>query len=1061
MAGCITRAMDLPCESPPKGSDRGRRGGCDSGGWGLSGADDAFGFGEDHSAADAAIQLPAGTRLGDVTIVRLLGAGGMGCVYECWQAAPRRKVALKLLRRRGRDAAFERRFAREAEVLAGLRHPHIAQVHTSGTHVVNGFEVPAFVMELVPDGVSLTEYAEARALSIRDRVSLFGKICAAVAHAHAQAVVHRDLKPANILVGSDGEPKVIDFGVARLLGRGGDGNAVPTLATAVGELVGTLQYMSPEQMVGDRDVDGRCDVYALGLVLHELIAGRPPYELRDRSYAEAVRIVTGRVGGGCDAVERAASGAVSRGDARALATIAATCLEPEPADRYQSAASLAADVARWLADEPIRARPPTPWESARRFTRRHRGVAWAAGLAVATLVVAVVGISLASLRAERLRRVAERQVAATRAQLYFSTILLAADARDRGNVAEARRLVAEARGISADTELAEPLELRCLAAALDESSGTIAGFEGTVAAVAWAPDATWLAAGDEAGTVRLRRLGSDDEVGATLGAHDGAVWSVAVSPDGRRLASAAADAAVKIWNAVTGERETTLHGHAGIVYSVAFSADGGTLASASRDGSVRLWDTATWRERMMLRGHVGSVYAARFSPDGARLVTASQDRTAKLWDVATGELVTTLEGHDERVFTAMFSADGRQIVTASEDATARVWNVDTAAEVQRFDHPFRVNAAVFIGATGRIATVAGEDVVRVWDPARPRAPQQLLGHSGPVWTVASAADGSAFATGSADGTVRTWTGTGEPPNVLRESDRGLATAGSRDGRMLATALADGSVVLRDAATLEQCGRLTAASGRANAVAFLPDGGMLAVAGDDGYVTLWDSETHRRRLSIAAHAKRVYSVAGSADGRRLVTASDDRTARIWNLATGEAVGTPLRHPRRVFCGIFSPDGRRVVTACEDRAARVWDADDGRELMRLAGHTGPVNWVAISPDGQCIATAGSDGAVRLWHAESGRPGPVLTGPARQVWKAAFSPDGTRIAGVSADGTVQVWDAATGRAALMLRGHTDQVWGVAFTAGGSLVTGSWDGTTRLWGISPSEIVRRRAAR
>jgi WD40 repeat protein/tRNA A-37 threonylcarbamoyl transferase component Bud32 len=1058
MAGCITLVMDSPCESPFTGRDQGRSGGWDSGGSGLSGADGAFGLGAEHPVADAAVHLPAGTRLGDVTIVRLLGAGGMGCVYECRQDAPRRQVALKLLRRRGRDGGFERRFAREAEVLAGLRHPHIAQVHTSGTHVINGVAIPSYVMELVPEAVSLTGYAEARLLSIRDRVVLFGKVCGAVAHAHGQAVVHRDLKPANILVGSDGEPKVIDFGVARLVGCRGEENALQTLATAAGEIVGTLQYMSPEQIVGGSDVDGRCDVYALGLVLHELIVGRPPYDLRACSYAEAVRIVTGRGGAGCDAVERAAAHAVSRGDARTLATITATCLQPEPADRYQSAASLAADVARWLADEPIHARPPTPWESARRFARRHRGVAWAAGLAVATLLVAVVGISLASLRAERLRRDAERQVAATRAQLYFSTILLAADARDRGNVAEARRLVAEARGLVPGAEHPQPLELRCLAATLDDSTVAIDGFEGTVAAVAWAADATWLAAGDATGAVRLRRLGSRDEAGVSLGMHDGAVWSVAVAPDGRRLASAAADATVKIWNTATGDCEATLRGHAGTVYSVAFAPDGGTLASASRDGSVRLWDTATWQERSALRGHAGTVYAARFSPDGVRLATASLDRTAKLWDVATGEVVTTLEGHDQRVFSAAFSADGRQIVTASEDATARVWDIETAAELQRFVHPFRVNAAVFIGATGRIATVAADDVVRVWDQSRPGSPRQLFGHSGPVWAVAATADGSGFATGSADATVRTWNGSGEPPNVLRESDRVLTVAGSFDGRMLATGLADGSVVLRDAVSLEPRGRLAAASGRANAVAFLADGSMLAVAGDDGCVSLWDSASHERQLSIAAHEKRVYSVAGSADGRRLVTASDDRTARIWNAATGEAVGMPLRHQRRVFCGTFSPDGHRVVTACEDRVARVWDSVDGRELIRLEGHAGPVNWVAFSADGRRIATAGSDGTVRLWHADTGQAELVLTGPARQIWKAAFSPDGSRVVGVSADGTVQVWDAATGRAALMLRGHTDQVWGVAFTTRDTLVTGSWDGTTRIWGVSPAEIVRRR---
>lgn len=1065
MRACITLGMDRPCTSAADQTDSGllaSDGQAEQSGGGLTGANESFGLG-DRVAVDPVFRPQPGTRIGDATIGRLLAAGGMGCVYEGWQDAPRRRVAVKLMRPRG-SGGFARRFAREIDVLASLRHPHIAQVHSCGTHRTDAGEVPYYVMELVPEAESITVYAVHHGLSIRERVALFGKVCAAIAHAHARGVIHRDLKPANILVGSDGTPKVIDFGVARLVdpsvhGRFDDDRREPTCATRAGELVGTLQYMSPEQIVGGSGVDERADVYALGLVLHELVARRPPYDLSGRSYTESVRIVTGNTAATSVAVARAAAADGKSLDARALGVITSTCLEADASDRYPSAARLEADVVRWLEDRPILARPPTPWESARRFARRHRAVAWSGAVAVAALLIAVVGISLASLRAVRLRDEAERQATAARQQLYTATVLLAAEARDRDNVVEARRLVDAARQLAGRSE---PIEVRCLAASLDEASETMAGAEGTVAAVAWSPDGTWLATGDAAGKVRLHRPGAEGMSAVAIGTHEGAIWSLAVSPDGRRLASAGADGRIRIWNVSTGACEAELTGHESAVYSVAFAPDGATLASASRDRTARLWDTTTWEERRVLREHTGTVYAARFSVDGRRLVTASMDRTARVWNAGTGGCEATLSGHSSRVFSAAFSADGAAIVTASEDGTARIWNAITGEERQRLAHPFRVNAAVFVGPTARVATAAADDVLRIWEPGSPEPPRRLHGHAGPIWAVASTHDGRRLATGSADGAVRIWDGSGAPANVVAESDRVLTASFSGDGSRLATGLADGSVVLRDSATLTEAGRLSVGGGRVNAVAFLADSSTVAVGSDDGCVTIWDVATHERQMSIAAHSKRVYSVSVSRDGSHLATAGEDRTARLWKAATGEAIGEPLRHPRRVFCAVFTTDGRRLVTACEDRIVRVWDVADGRERGQWKEHVGPVNWLAASADGEWIASAGSDATVRLWRARDGRPGPVLTGPAKQIWKCAFSPDAARIAGVSADGAVQLWDVASGRPALMLRGHGDQVWAVAFNPdGGSLVSGGWDGTTRLWGVSAAEIVRRRTAR
>lgn len=1038
----------------------------------LSGAADCFGFAKDaDSSGWDSDELAPGTNLGGVTIVRLLAQGGMGRVYEARQDAPSRIVAVKVMRHGIVSAQRARRFEYEAQVLARLRHPNIAQIHTFGTHANPRGAVLFFVMELVEDALPITEFATARQLTVRERVSLFRKVCAAVAHGHQKGVIHRDLKPGNILVDGSGEPKVIDFGVARSLdGDKADGTAL----TRDGDVVGTLRYMSPEQLGVDGDVDARTDVYALGLVLHELVSGELPYDLRGRSMIDAVRILGDDSPVPTAAIDAAAraDARMPRGDARSLSVIAAKCLEKRPANRYATGVELDAELGRWLDGEPILARPPTSVEAVLRLARRHRAASAAAIGILASLVAAVAGISVFYLRAEQQRGLAEKarataerreaeaeaQAAEARAQLYISNVLLAAEARDRDNVAEAQRLLTSARELVSDAGTPRPVELDCLAASLDDAVRVFPGRSGIVSAVGWSPDGTWLASGATDGSIQVRSAAADDTPPVSCVGHGKTVWSLAFSPDGGLLASASADGGVRIWDARTGNAIRTLEGHDGAVYCVAFSSDGDELVTTGRDRTARVWDVGTWSERVVLTGHAGTVYSAGFSPDASTIATASLDATVRLWG-RDGRLRATLHGHEARIFSLAFAPDGRSIATASEDATVRLWDVATGEQRAVMRHPFRVNAVAFIGDGGRIATASGDAVLRVWNAGRGEEVLRLRGHGGPLWSIACVPGTATVATGAADGAVRTWDVDQQAAPVLRGDDKVLAVAFSPDASLIATGQANSTVRLWDATTLRPVRALRKAVGRINAVRFTAAGTRIAGGCDDGAVRIWDVASGERLEWLRPHEKRIYSVDFSRDGGLMLTAAEDRTARVWDLRAARPVGDPIRHQRRVYCAVFSPDGRWIATACEDRIARLWTA--GGELVReFASHEAPVNWLTFSADGRVLATASSDGAVRLWNVASGLMAGAMTGPARQIWKVALSADSTRVAAVSADGTVQVWDAATGRAAPVLRGHTDQVWAVAFAPDGrSLLTGSWDGTARLWGVSVGEIARRRA--
>ncbi len=388
-------------------------------------------------------------------IIRCLGTGGMGAVYLAEQAIPRRTVAVKFIRPGFASDSIRRRFEHEAHILGRLQHPGIAQIFEAGAIDPANPEALGIVMEFV-DGLSPTDYANRNGLDIRDRVTLFALICEAVQHAHQRGVIHRDLKPSNILVDKTGQPKVLDFGVARAVADNAD---ITTMHTQSGQLIGTLPYMSPEQVSGDPDdIDLRSDVYSLGVILFQLLAGRLPHDLPPHSLPDAARIIRDE--------EPVRLGSINRDLGGELETIVAKSLDKDRARRYQSAAALGEDLRRFLDGEPILARSDSSLYLLRKGLRRHRvALAIVAAFAILVAISAVTlavsyhhqGILLAQVREQRDK--AEKEAAKARAINEFTqSMLLSADpSNTRGAAITVREVLDKAAGpIDAGSLKAQP-----------------------------------------------------------------------------------------------------------------------------------------------------------------------------------------------------------------------------------------------------------------------------------------------------------------------------------------------------------------------------------------------------------------------------------------------------------------------------------------------------------------------------------------------------------------------------------------------------------------------------
>jgi WD40 repeat protein/tRNA A-37 threonylcarbamoyl transferase component Bud32 len=1007
--------------------------------------------------------LPAeeGACFGDYELLRKVAQGGMGVVFQARHKTLNRRVALKMiLAGRLATVAAVQRFRAEAEAAAQLDHPGIVPIYEVGEHAGQHYFAMGFV-----EGDSLAAKVKDGPLPPREAAGMIEQVARAVDYAHGRGIIHRDLKPANVLLDHEGQPKITDFGLARRV-------ASESHLTVSGQVVGTPSYMPPEQAAGKSDPIGpAADVYALGATLYCLLTGRPPFQAA--SVLETLRQVLEQE----PVPPRQLNAAVPRD----LETICLKCLQKEPAQRYPSAEALAADLAHFLAGEPIQARPVGLSERWWRWCRRNPVLAGLTAAVALLLIAAAVSATVAAIQArlvarqeEQLRNEAEdRAEAEARAKaeletnLYFHRIALAHAELSRDNLGGALELLKECPKDLRGWEWHYLMHLcRVEPVVLPDTAA--------VNSLAVRPDGKWIAAACGDGTVKVWDL-KTGKVVRTLRGHTARVFSVAFRPpDGRYLASMSADRTLRVWDLTTERAVFRKVGHrgeyTGMAYAVAFSPDGRLLAAGSEDGSAFLWDAADGTEvHRLSEKHEDTAACVAFSPDSRLLATGSWGGVLRIWDARTGDLVHPVPSHYHRISAIVFHPDGQSLATASFDRTVKLWDTATGELLRTLTgHLGTIPGLAYSPDGRRLASGGGEDkLVKLWDPLTSREILNLRGHTLSCQCVAFNPDGRWLASSGGEGTIRIWDATSLPGNEGQETltckhDHEVwSVAFSSDGRHLASASWDKTVRLWDAQTGAQLLSLDH-PGIVFHVAFSPDNKRLAtatVAPDrTAVVKVWDIRTGKEVYTVRRARSNPFCVTFDATGRYLVSEGPEFTVKVWEAQTGDERGTLGRHDQLIWGMTFSPDGQRLATASNDGTVRVWAWDPSRlgkvqepEFCLPVRVRGFGERVAFSPDGLRLVTGGEAQAIKIWDAKTGRELEPLRGHTGDVFAVALSPDRQWLASAGEDTTVRLWNARTGKLLHTLRGHIAFVSSLAFSPDSKhLVSGSRDKTVKVWDLT-----------
>lgn len=969
---------------------------------------------------------------GDYEKIEIIARGGMGVVCRARQTSLNRPVALKMIRAGEFATEAIRRFRSEAEAAARLDHPHIVPIYEIGEHG----DFHYFCMKLV-EGRDLARAVQSSPMAGQRRVAeLMETIARAVHHAHQRGIIHRDLKPANILLDTDGQPHVTDFGIARVL----EAEAGVLLASHV---VGTPEFMAPEQACGQAEqITVATDVYSLGAILFVLLTGRPPIV---QAHGERAQDFLHRIG--AEAIQNPCS--LNPAADPDLAAICLKCLEKTPAARYVSARALCDDLQRWRQDEPIEARPANGAKRAWKWARRSPTLAALTFICVVLVALGFVGLVWHSYRTQELNNGLES--ALLRIELQHVEDNFSSDNSSRA-FAELTRL---ARQHPLNTVIAHRLVSamahRRFARPEFPALTNAASFTSAI----FTPDGRWIITMSGESDAQVFDA-TNGVLHATYPGYGLYYDSLSISPDGNKVMTGLEDGTAIVWEPSTGKILARMVGHAGIVETTDFSADGRRAITGSRDGTARVWDTETGRPISPTLQHQRRIRHVRFSPEGRKVVTASDDETARTWDAQTGAAIGVPMRHGNRVDSAVFSPDGSRVLTASSDVKARIWDANTGRPMgSPMTHGGRIRMAEFSPDGKSVATASIDGTARLWnaftgDPLTPP-----LRHRSQVRCLAFSPDGKQLLTGSYDTTSRLWdTRTGLPlGEPLPGSARLRSVAFDRTGQRLICATEDGRA---------QAWRITQTpppvaiphTQLVSHTRFSHDGTLLATASKAGEVRVWDTGLGNAEIGRFLHPAQIFSLQFDRNGTRVLTGSDDGNARLWEVKSGNLLSTFAHEKSKgVYSATFDAREKWVITCSDDKTARLWDLNRDGVLHQTLKHMAPVTDARFSPDATLVVTASDDGIARLWETQSGRLVSDALRHDSKLATAQFSSNGRWVLTASIDKTARIWDALhpSGIPAAVLQ-HNVGVRFAQFSPDDRMIlTRCYDNIAYLWQQTP----------
>lgn len=1044
-----------------------------------------------------------GTKIGRYELLSLIGEGGMGLVYLAEQKEPvKRRIALKIIKPGMDSKEVIARFEAERQALALLDHPNIAHVFDAGTTDTGR---PYFVMEYVR-GMSITRYCDEHRLNVEQRLRLFREVCEGVHHAHQKGIIHRDIKPSNILISLHGDravPKLIDFGIAK---AAASTLTDKTMFTLQGQLLGTPEYMSPEQVdLATQDIDTRSDIYSLGVVLYELLAGVLPFEresllkigfaelqrtLREQEPASpSIRLTN--LGQQAKAIADSRMTQVvplARRLHRELEWIPLKAMRKDRCRRYKSASDMADDIQSYLNGNPLLAGPETAIYRVQKFVHKHAGsVATAALVAVAVILGLVVSVifgcraeqalqkeaaartqveqalmraEIAEKTAQEQRKIAEEQADKYRNMSYMHGVALAdAKYRER-NQSSTRKL------LQSCPEDLRHWEWHRLNYVTDEALMTLGPPQTGFSSVTVSPDGKRIAAAAmRSEDISIWDAESGSELLTFKGHKNKVAASVVFSPDGKQLVSGGFDNTIKVWDVSNGSEIMKLSGHTDRVRYAALSPDGKRIASCSFDKTVRLWDISTGKELNVLYGHEDLVTCVAFSPDGQQIASVSYDQTVRIWDVADGEQLKSYKVQDHKIITVCFDPSGRRIALGCGDGTIKVLNVETGEELMlvkgRGWSQSLITQIAFSPDGKRLVSSSYDQTVRLWDVASGKEITTLVGHESQVMGVAFTPDGQRIVSAPIVGGIRVWDIGAEKEGTILAGHRDIvrSVVYSKEGQRLVSASDDGTIRIWDVSMAREVRTLRGHEGRVWKVAISPDGKHIISGSSDKTIRIWDADSGQTVKSIDAHDQEVYSVAISPDGKSIVSGSV-KSVKVWDMLTGEELMAFSGHEDAVHCLAFSPNGRRIASA-DFKTMRIWDASSGKQVMTIDGHKWLISTILFTLDGDRIVTGAYDGTIKVWDSATGDQLMTLLGhKENHIESLAISPDGKRIVSGSFAST-KLWDAVTG-AELMTVSDEYGAMGLAFSPDGKTVAGGCGpkpGDITLWESDmPADVYRTR---